>query len=163
MPSQDRCPQCGTRLNAGERTCPRCSLALGLDAQPPSSPRPAGGLFLDDLPIPSESTLPVVHSDASASGGVRRLGRYSLFEKLGSGGMGEVFRGRDLELGREVAIKLLPPDLVADPDRFKRFQQEARLLAALNHPNILTLHDVGLHQGTPMFYLASATLCMWRM
>jgi len=63
--------------------------------------------------------------------------------------MGEVYRARDTRLGREVAIKLIPADFAADPERLQRFEQEARATAALNHPNILSIHDVGSHEGSP--------------
>ena len=63
--------------------------------------------------------------------------------------MGEVYRARDPRLGRDVAIKVLPEEIAADPDRLRRFEQEARAVAALNHPHILTVHDVGTHEGTP--------------
>jgi eukaryotic-like serine/threonine-protein kinase len=77
------------------------------------------------------------------------LGPYRVLEKLGEGGMGEVYRARDPRLGRDVAIKVLPPEFAADPDRLRRFEQEARTVAALNHPNILALFDIGTHEGAP--------------
>jgi eukaryotic-like serine/threonine-protein kinase len=80
-----------------------------------------------------------------------RLGEsYEILGVLGAGGMGEVYRGRDLRLGREVAIKVLPADVADDPVRMGRFEQEARAASALNHPNIVTLHDMGRH-GTWAF------------
>ena len=72
-----------------------------------------------------------------------RLGPYDVLSPLGAGGMGEVYRARDTRLGREVAVKALPAALSKDPDRLRRFEQEARAVSALNHPNILTIHDVG--------------------
>src|SRR5438132_324958 len=75
---------------------------------------------------------------------------------IGAGGMGEVFRARDTRLNRDVAVKLLPKDFVADADRLRRFEQEAKTLAALNHPNVLTIHDAGVHEGAP--YLVSELL-----
>src|SRR5271170_331902 len=72
----------------------------------------------------------------------RSLCHYSITGTVGSGGMGEVYRATDTRLGREVAIKLLPPAMANDPDRLARFQREARVVAALNHPHIVTLHSV---------------------
>ncbi|MCL4821075.1 MAG: protein kinase [Vicinamibacteria bacterium] len=71
-----------------------------------------------------------------------RLGRYEIVGPLGAGGMGEVYRARDTRLGREVALKVLPASVAADPDRLERFEREARVVASLNHPNIVTLHSV---------------------
>lgn len=72
-----------------------------------------------------------------------RLGPYEIVSMLGSGGMGEVYRAIDPRLGRDVAIKILPTAVARDPDRVRRFQQEARAIAALNHPNICQIYDVG--------------------
>src|ERR1700736_4456914 len=77
------------------------------------------------------------------------LGPYEIQSLLGSGGMGEVYRARDTRLGRDVAIKVLPEALANDADRLRRFEQEARTIAALNHPNILGIHDIGAHDGAP--------------
>ena len=73
----------------------------------------------------------------------RRLGPYEILSPLGSGGMGEVYRARDSRLGREVALKVVPTSGAGGDDRRRRFEREARAVAALNHPNILALHDVG--------------------
>ena len=73
----------------------------------------------------------------------RSLGNYEVLEKLGEGAMGEVYLARDARLGRKVALKILPGFFTQDPDRLRRFQQEARAASALNHPNILTIHEVG--------------------
>ena len=78
-----------------------------------------------------------------------KVGPYEVVAPAGAGGMGEVYRAHDSRLNREVAIKVLPAAFSRDPDRLRRFQQEARAVAALNHPNILAIHDFGEHQGSP--------------
>jgi eukaryotic-like serine/threonine-protein kinase len=77
------------------------------------------------------------------------LGPYEIQSPLGAGGMGEVYRARDTRLGRDVAVKILPASLTQDADRLHRFEQEARAVAALNHPNILAVFDIGQHDGSP--------------
>src|SRR5664280_2248164 len=77
-----------------------------------------------------------------------KLGPYEVLAPVGEGGMGEVYRARDARLNRSVAIKVLPSAIASDPDRMRRFEQEARSIAALNHPNILAIHDVGVQDGT---------------
>src|ERR1700746_2085321 len=84
------------------------------------------------------------------------IAHYQVVGHLGAGGMGEVFRARDTRLNRDVAIKVLPKEFVADADRLRRFEQEAKTLAALNHPNVLTVFDAGVHEGAP--YLVSELL-----
>src|ERR1700675_5032225 len=85
-----------------------------------------------------------------------RLGDYEIQNLLGAGGMGEVYRARDVRLRREVAIKVLPAAFASDADRVRRFEQEATAAAALNHPNILAVHQMGTYQGAP--YLVSELL-----
>ena len=75
------------------------------------------------------------------------LGPYKIIELLGAGGMGEVYLGEDTRLGRKVAIKVLPAEFASDPVRLARFEQEARAAAALNHPHIAVVHDVGAEQA----------------
>src|SRR5215468_1313344 len=84
------------------------------------------------------------------------LNQYRITAPIGAGGMGEVFRARDTRLNRDVAIKVLPKDFVSDADRMRRFEQEAKTLAVVNHPNVLTIHDAGVHEGAP--YLVSELL-----
>ena len=78
-----------------------------------------------------------------------KLGDYEVKSLLGSGGMGQVYRAHDSRLGRDVAIKILPSFLSADSDRLRRFEQEARAAAALNHPNILAVFQFGAYEGAP--------------
>ena len=78
-----------------------------------------------------------------------KIGPYEIQSPLGAGGMGEVYRARDTRLGRDVAIKVLPEGVAKDADRLWRFEQEARTIAALSHPNILGIHDIGKHDGAP--------------
>src|ERR1039458_9406249 len=78
-----------------------------------------------------------------------KIGSYEIVSLLGVGGMGEVYRARDARLGRDVALKILPAAFARDEDRLRRFEQEARAVAALNHSNILAIHDVGQYEGTP--------------
>ena len=107
------------------------------------------------------------HLDARQRGQVMaltpgaRLGPYEIVSPAGAGGMGEVYRARDTRLDRTVALKVLPPDLTNDPAARQRFEREARAVAALSHPHICTLHDIGQQDGTDflvMEYLDGETL-----
>ena len=75
------------------------------------------------------------------------LSHYRITEKLGQGGMGEVYRAEDTNLSRQVAIKVLPDIFAGDPERLARFEREAKLLASLNHPNIAAIHGLEEHEG----------------
>ena len=112
---------------------------------------PAVAQMVPDLAIPRRKTL--------APG--TKLGRYQVVALAGSGGMGEVYRARDTQLPRPVAIKVLPADLSSDPVRRSRFEREAHAISALQHPNICTLYDVGSQDGADflvMEYLEGETL-----
>src|ERR1700722_2234136 len=85
-----------------------------------------------------------------------KLGTYEIVSLLGAGGMGEVYRARDARLKRDVAVKVLPQALSLDADRLRRFEQEALATAALNHPNILAVFDIGTHESAP--YVVSELL-----
>ena len=79
----------------------------------------------------------------------KKLGPYEILGAIGAGGMGEVYRAFDARLGREVALKIVPVSFAGDADRLRRFEQEARAVATLNHPNILAVFDIGEHEGSP--------------
>src|SRR5262245_36934293 len=84
------------------------------------------------------------------------IGHYKILAMIGSGGMGEVYRASDSRIGRDVALKILPPQFSQDPDRLRRFEQEARAAGMLNHPNIVSIYDTGTNNGSP--YLVSELL-----
>src|SRR5262245_66550873 len=91
----------------------------------------------------------------------KTISHYRILEKLGEGGMGVVYKASDTRLKRPVAIKVLPRDKVADPERKRRFIQEARAASALNHPKIITIHDIGNEGGVDfivMEYVAGKTM-----
>jgi serine/threonine protein kinase len=85
-----------------------------------------------------------------------KLGPYEIQAALGAGGMGEVYRARDTRLGRDIAVKVLPESFAGDADRLQRFEQEARVLGTLSHPNLLAIYDVGTQGG--IHYLVSEYL-----
>src|SRR5437667_2100600 len=78
-----------------------------------------------------------------------KLGRYEIRSKIGAAGMGEVYLGQDMKLDRKVALKILPADVAAHPDRMRRFVQEAKAASALNHPNIITIHEIDEWGSSP--------------
>ncbi len=89
------------------------------------------------------------------------LSHYRIVSKLGAGGMGEVYLAQDTKLDRKVALKILPAELAANQDRMRRFVQEAKAAAALNHPNIATIHEIGESDGVnyrAMEFIDGATL-----
>src|SRR5687767_11123108 len=96
--------------------------------------------FLETPAIELAAHSLAVRPHAFAAGG--QIGGYTVLSRLGAGGMGEVYRARDTKLGREVAIKILPPIFTHDPDRLARFEREARILAALNHPHVGAIYGL---------------------
>jgi serine/threonine protein kinase len=147
------------RLAFIRQSCPD-NLELRRELESLLSSHDAAGTFLE---------TPLVHNTATAASDPRRsllppgtrLGPYEVVGNLGEGGMGEVYEARDTRLNRLVAIKVLGQQVALDADRRGRFEREARAIAALNHPHICTLHDVGQQEGTDflvMELLAGQTL-----
>jgi eukaryotic-like serine/threonine-protein kinase len=114
----------------------------------------ASGDFLDQPAL--EITARAIAGGAQYIEAGVRLGAYEIVSLIGCGGMGEVWRARDLTLDRDVAIKLLPAVYSSDPERLRRFEQEARAAGALNHPNIVVVHVIGNERGRP--YLVTELL-----
>jgi len=92
-----------------------------------------------------------------------KIAQYTIVSKIGTGGMGEVYRARDTRLDREVAIKIVLTSFSNDSDRLKRFEQEARATSALNHPNILTVYDVGTYEESPFIVAKLGTQLVFRV
>jgi eukaryotic-like serine/threonine-protein kinase len=103
--------------------------------------------FLSGHALEREAAKVVAQQQAIRAG--QQLNRYRILSRIGAGGMGEVWLAEDTTLNRRVAVKLLPPGLTADAERVHRFEREARAAGMLNHPNILTVHDLGVHEGAP--------------
>ena len=112
-----------------------------------NEPESADGLL--DTPVRASDLIASELTPADMSG--RVLGGYHLSALLGAGSMGEVYRARDARLGRDVAIKILPRDMTSNSDRLARFEREARVLAALNHPNICAIY--GLEEADGLRFL----------
>ena len=105
---------------------------------------------------PAQAAAELLEERGSESLAGQQIGPYRVTAPLAKGGMGEVYRALDTRLGREVAIKLLPAAFSTDQDRLRRFEQEARAAGMLNHPNVLTIYDIGAHRGAP--YIVSELL-----
>jgi serine/threonine protein kinase len=138
-----RCPKCGEELAVGNRlgACPKCLVQAGLEELTPTHS------FDQSLPGAGEG------EDRGSLPSGTRLGPYIIVKPLGSGGMGQVYRARDSRLNRDVALKLMLDKASRDRALQLRFEQEARAAGALNHPNIVSVYDVG-YEG-PIFYIVS--------
>ena len=134
-----KCPQCGALLppNAPAGLCPQCLMALNLETETAFTGEAPEGQSAQP-PLPPEQIAP-------------HFPQLEMLECLGRGGMGVVYKARQKSLNRLVALKLLAPERAGDPQFAARFEKEARALAALNHPNIVTIHDLGLAGG--FYYL----------
>src|SRR5262245_10924709 len=134
------------RLGFGSRTCGEDD-ALRKQALALLSADVASSEFMVKTAL--EELAESVSTDGWSLHAGERVGVYTILRRLGAGGAGEVWRARDERLGRDVAIKVLLPHFSIDPERLRRFADEARAAGALNHPNILTVYDVGEHDGIP--------------
>jgi tetratricopeptide (TPR) repeat protein len=105
-----------------------------------------GSFIAEPVGTPEPSTSNEIRREPALAAGLQ-VGPYELVELLGAGGMGEVYRARDPRLDRDVALKILPRALATEPDRRERFLREARMVSALNHPNICTIHEIGSADG----------------
>src|SRR5437762_4541164 len=137
MSAPRRCPQCDAEIPANSPIglCPRCLLKAGTDSQ---SAAAAAALGPTKLTPPASGFVPPSVEELAPL-----FPQLEILELLGKGGMGAVYKARQPGLDRLVALKILPPEAVRDPSFAERFRREARTLAKLNHPNIVSVYDSG--------------------
>lgn len=140
MGEENRCQQCGAELsaNAPGGVCPKCIMKLGLPtgADPEKAPAPDAQRVVPTSATPPGGFVPPRPEELG-----EKVPELEILELLGQGGMGAVYKARQKQLDRIVALKILPPEVGKDPAFAERFTREARSLAKLNHPHIVTLYE----------------------
>src|SRR5262245_20534347 len=146
MPEPGYCPQCGAMLplDAPPGICPKCLLGLGLRGSPENAP---------DLAATAPPTPPGRFAAPQTAELAPHFPQLEILELLGQGGMGAVYKARQRQLNRLVALKILPPEVAQDPAFAERFQREAQALAQLSHPHIVAVYDSGQAGGLYYFLM----------
>ena len=140
------CPSCSSAVSEGGRYCSACGVAMRAGAPSPVEPA------LDPTTPASQGPRPAPPEPLRGGRfipGKMLVDRYRVVERIGQGGMGEVYRAEDLRLGQPVALKFLPPTLDRDPEKLERFLSEVRLARQISHPNVCRVYDIGEVEGVP--------------
>ncbi len=142
------CTSCSRQIPEDSRLCPYCSVAVGRGLATPTGPQAEGPSLARMPTLPAKSTWDsefVTHGQFLP--GTKLTERYRVVSMIGKGGMGEVYRADDLELGQSVALKFLPREFAADPQRLERFRKEVRIARQIAHPNVCRVYDIAQADG----------------